>query len=263
MRAVTTAVLVLALALFLQACELFYLEPVGCASERVPKFLTVNQQITRNDVIAEMGEPVETISSEDGYRVDIYDAGSDCVGLVLLVPYVVYDHSSLTVDYHSDGSFLTARVWPDTEISEDFVEIHKRRVKLGEECRMPFSEAIQLDAATQYDRGFSCPTMRSDPQTALLPRQWMCLSAHQGDQNAQYVLGKYYRQGSNLVLQDPIEAYKWLSLAAKDGDATTKRLRDVFARQLTPEQIAEAERLVAEWEPNPAECEIETAATTH
>ena len=124
-------------------------------------------------------------------------------------------------------------------------------------------QAIQLDAATLYDLGFSCPTMRSDPQTALLPRQWMCLSAHQGDQNAQYVLGKYYRQGSNLVLQDPIEAYKWLSLAAKDGDATTKRLRDVFARQLTPEQIAEAKRLVAEWEPNPAECEIETAATTH
>jgi hypothetical protein len=32
--------------------------------------------------------------------------------------------------------------------------------------------------------------------------------------------------------------------------------------QLTPAQIAEAERLVAEWEPNPAECELETAVTT-
>jgi hypothetical protein len=31
---------------------------------------------------------------------------------------------------------------------------------------------------------------------------------------------------------------------------------------MTPDQIAEAERLLAEWEPNPAECEIETAGTT-
>ncbi len=28
------------------------------------------------------------------------------------------------------------------------------------------------------------------------------------------------------------------------------------------DEIAEAERLVAEWEPNPTECEIETAGTT-
>ncbi len=97
--------------------------------------------------------------------------------------------------------------------------------------------------------------MRSDLQTDLLGWQWMCLSAHQGDHDAQYVLGNYYRQGSNLVLQDPIEAHKWLSLAAKDGDAFTRRYRDFVARQLTPEQIAQAERLLAEWEPNPAECE--------
>ncbi len=32
------------------------------------------------------------------------------------------------------------------------------------------------------------------------------------------------------------------------------RMRDALAEQITPEQLAEAERLVAEWEPNPAEC---------
>ena len=30
-----------------------------------------------------------------------------------------------------------------------------------------------------------------------------------------------------------------------------------LAEEMTPDQIAEAERLVAEWEPNPAECEVE------
>ncbi len=35
-----------------------------------------------------------------------------------------------------------------------------------------------------------------------------------------------------------------------------------LAEEMTPDQIAEAERLLAEWELNPAECEIETAGTT-
>ena len=35
-----------------------------------------------------------------------------------------------------------------------------------------------------------------------------------------------------------------------------------LAEEMTPDQIAKAERLLAEWEPNPAECEIETAGTT-
>jgi len=33
------------------------------------------------------------------------------------------------------------------------------------------------------------------------------------------------------------------------------RFRDQLASVMTTAQLAEAERLVAEWEPNPAECE--------
>ena len=31
---------------------------------------------------------------------------------------------------------------------------------------------------------------------------------------------------------------------------------------MTPDQITEAERLLTEWEPNPAECELETGVTS-
>jgi hypothetical protein len=270
--------------LFLQGCTYV---PAVEPTDLSPVY---EESATRSEIEAVLGEPVESRGIDQGsISIYIYDRGAEggieaplgyphvsckeCgIGWILIQPFIWASTPFLYADKVDEQEGYLAVVYSaDDTVSyydtardiDRVIQRLQRRVKLEEECRLPFSEAIQLDAATLYDLGFSCPTMRSDPQTALLPRQWMCLSAHQGDQNAQYVLGKYYRQGSNLVLQDPIEAYKWLSLAAKDGDATTKRLRDVFARQLTPEQIAEAERLVAEWEPNPAECEIETAATTH
>ncbi len=52
-----------------------------------------------------------------------------------------------------------------------------------------------------------------------------------------------------------MQAYKWFSLAAIAGDNSAKWSRDQLSPQMDPAQIAEAERLVAEWEPNPAECE--------
>ena len=52
----------------------------------------------------------------------------------------------------------------------------------------------------------------------------------------------------------------WYSLAASNGHPAGGHHRDWLADQLTPEQIAEAERLVEEWEPG--ECELEGSATT-
>ncbi len=126
-----------------------------------------------------------------------------------------------------------------------------------EACKQPFSEAIQLDTATLYKRALSCRKFGT-----LIRWNWECLAAHQGDSDSQNWIAGYYRYGLDPIQLNLVAAYKWYSLAAKDGDATTISLRDVFSRQLTPDQIAEAERLVAAWEPNPAECEIEAAGTT-
>jgi len=68
MRAVTTAVLVLSVGLFVQACAA---EDMGCSREEAPEFSATEEQITRNDVVAVLGEPIETIKSDDG-RVDVY-----------------------------------------------------------------------------------------------------------------------------------------------------------------------------------------------
>jgi hypothetical protein len=41
----------------------------------------------------------------------------------------------------------------------------------------------------------------------------------------------------------------WLSLVGARGNADGIRDRDVIAREMTPEQITEAQRLAREWKP--------------
>ena len=47
--------------------------------------------------------------------------------------------------------------------------------------------------------------------------------------------------------QDYIEAHKWFNLAAEQGHARAVRSRDNLAEKMTADQIAEAQRLAAEW----------------
>jgi TPR repeat protein len=57
------------------------------------------------------------------------------------------------------------------------------------------------------------------------------------------------------VPRDYMQAYKWLNLAASqhspgsDRDHSVRN-RDLAAAQLTPAQIAEAQRLAREWQAN-------------
>ena len=76
-----------------------------------------------------------------------------------------------------------------------------------------------------------------------------------GNASEQYDLGLMFKIGTEPATEHPVAAYKWLSLAASNGHAEAKHARNLLAAQLTDAQIAEAEQLVAEWKPNPAECE--------
>ncbi len=54
-----------------------------------------------------------------------------------------------------------------------------------------------------------------------------------------------------------VQAYKWFKLAMINGGEGLSV--SYLSRKMAPDQMAEAERLVAEWEPNPAECEVDQA----
>jgi TPR repeat protein len=51
------------------------------------------------------------------------------------------------------------------------------------------------------------------------------------------------------VLQDRVESYKWFDLAAAQGLEESRQAEDVVAKEMTPQQIAEAQKLSAEWKP--------------
>ena len=76
-------------------------------------------------------------------------------------------------------------------------------------------------------------------------------AANAGDRRAMLELGRLYRQGLGVV-QDYVEAHKWLNLAASGGEAAALEERDALAAQMTPEQIATAQQKAADWQPGGA-----------
>ena len=51
------------------------------------------------------------------------------------------------------------------------------------------------------------------------------------------------------VAKDPVEAYKWVSLAARQGDEKAKKTMTTLENKMTPEQIAEGQKRAREFKP--------------
>ncbi len=78
--------------------------------------------------------------------------------------------------------------------------------------------------------------------------QWYRKAAEQDDAIGQSGLGSMYLEGEG-VPKDFVVAYMWFNLAAAHGDDGAKRYRDIVEAQMTPDQIAEAQRPSREWKP--------------
>jgi TPR repeat protein len=93
------------------------------------------------------------------------------------------------------------------------------------------------------------------PQDYAEALKWYRVAAERGYANAQNNLGNLYAQGHG-VMQDYVQAHMWFDLAATrirasntEGRALFIKNRDVVAAKMTAAQIAEAQRLAAEWKP--------------
>ena len=73
----------------------------------------------------------------------------------------------------------------------------------------------------------------------------MRLSTGQGIAQAQSDLGGMCVNGQG-VLQDNVRAYMWWNIAASSGDEMAVKNRGIVAKQMTPAQIAEAQKLARE-----------------
>jgi TPR repeat protein len=79
---------------------------------------------------------------------------------------------------------------------------------------------------------------------------WYRKSAEQDHAIAQNNLGAMYEKGQG-VPQDYVHAHKWWNLAAAKGHKASRKNRDIIAKQMTPQQIAEAQRLARDWKSGP------------
>jgi TPR repeat protein len=59
-------------------------------------------------------------------------------------------------------------------------------------------------------------------------------------------LGLKYAEGTG-VPKDDVNAYAWLNVASANGDDLASKNRDFLAKRMTPEQIAEAQKLSKVW----------------
>ena len=87
--------------------------------------------------------------------------------------------------------------------------------------------------------------MRGDYATSV---RFLKQLAELGDAHAQGELGAAYGTGRG-VPRDDVLASMWFSLAAAGGNSTAGGLRDICLTNMTPDQIAEAQRLSREWKP--------------
>jgi TPR repeat protein len=82
---------------------------------------------------------------------------------------------------------------------------------------------------------------------------WYRKAPEQGDGAAQTALGAIYHDGTG-VPQDYVQSYMWFNLAALGAESTATRdvaaqARNELASEMTPAQIAEAQRTAREWKP--------------
>jgi len=86
--------------------------------------------------------------------------------------------------------------------------------------------------------------------------KWFRKAAENGEVNAQFALGIKYEIGKGIK-QDYVQAYKWLNISIEHIEDFPKsanrngiiKTRNDLASLMTPEQIAEAQRLTREWKP--------------
>ena len=121
-----------------------------------------------------------------------------------------------------------------------------------EAVRWYLAAAEQGYESAQYGLGdmyYDGQGVSQDYKEAL---RWYLAAAEQGYSSAQVALGVMYERGQG-VPQDYIQAHMWFNLAAASGGdkdrETAAKNRDLLARIMTSEQIAEAQRLAREWKP--------------
>jgi hypothetical protein len=105
--------------------------------------------------------------------------------------------------------------------------------------------ALQDYAEAQL--GLACMWLKGQgvPQDDAEALRWFRFGAEQGHDATQAMLGAFYEHSQ----RDYVQAHMWYSLAAAQGNEPAANDRDLLVEKMTPDHIAESQRLAGEWQP--------------
>lgn len=106
------------------------------------------------------------------------------------------------------------------------------------------------DPIAQFNLGLLYLDGHGVPQSPAEAASWFRRAAEQDYVPAQHNLGAMYGTGQG-VKRDLIQAYKWLNICAAKGNSGCVTQRDLLAKKLKAGQIAEAQRLATQFQPQP------------
>ncbi len=269
MKTPTEALLVVAV-LFAQGCV-----------ERTDLSPVYEETATRSEIEAVLGEPVASRATEEGH-ISIYQyntgeaaevsqvyedwmAGLTLFTLVGGIPLMILAESTpqkgfLAVFYSADDDptdiHLVGSGDPDAQMDRLVARLQLKRRAYQGDAKASYEYALRLNDSAEA---------------------WKlhCLAANQNHPDAQAWVANHHRWGLDPVERDVLRAYVWYRLAELNGyedrrptgpqeaEAETgwksgkKPYSEVLADNMTPSELADGERLVSKWKPNPAECERE------
>jgi uncharacterized protein len=99
-----------------------------------------------------------------------------------------------------------------------------------------------VGCASEFNDGMDA-FKRKDYKIAF--EKWKPL-AEEGHDDAQFKLGKLYREGLGVDL-NYVEAYKWYYIVAKKGYGGGYKYMKVIRREIDSDQVSRAEKMAKEW----------------
>jgi TPR repeat protein len=132
-------------------------------------------------------------------------------------------------------------------------ETHREFVRTAASDQQDSTDVLRLkaergDPDAEYKLGLAYDVGVGAPQDLAQAAAWYERAAEQGHAGAQFSLGLMYSNGRG-VPQDLVRAHMWLNLAAAASQAGARSERDLIAKKMTRQQIAEAIRQARSWEP--------------
>lgn len=195
-------------------------------------------------------KPTEEVQreAEQGYAPAQFNLGWRYDNRHLGVPGVGQDYAEAAKWYHraadqglAPAQFNLGVMYDMGEgVGQDYLEAARWYRKAAEQC----AASAQFNLGIKYENG------EGVAQDATEAAAWYRRAAEQGFCKAQFNLGLKYVYGHG-VAQDYVQGYMWMELAApKANVADGKRYaatRDRVAANMSPAQIAEAQRLALTW----------------